>query len=277
MQLCKDLGAKMHSDKEKEMIKDLFRQGHRELAAQEALLGNLFRIAKKVFHSNKKRVTESNMEDCVMWAIHCVYEKLLKYYDPDKAEVSTYIGQLLNTSVRREVTAQVPYQNAVGSCPPLRDDLTDDTKRLIYQWHRKHRAMLRLDGINWEKAPAASNLDELDLVDSKLESGESITSQYGRSTMAAELVSRITDLLYNWCKSEEAEDFGNAVRDTAVWLSYRVDQVPGSKAMKLYGIASRQRLSQIIIRMDSLVRKLVWADPVSLEALETAIDYEVDQ
>lgn len=279
VQLCKDLGAKMHSDKEKEMIKDLFRQGHRELAAQEALLGSIFRIAQKVFHQNKNRVTESNMEDCVMWALCCVYEQLHRYYDPDRAQVSTFVDKVLTTSGRRLLLQKVPYQDAVGSCPPLREDLTEDTKQLIYKWQSSHRSMLRLNDRSWEKSAAenivCSRYTEADLGDKTLEAGESLTSQYGRMGMASALVSRIADLLYLWCKSEDAHD--QALRDTAIWLSYRVDQVPGPKTMTLYGIGSRQRLSQIIIRMDALVRKLVWADPTSLEALETAIDYEVDQ
>lgn len=272
MQLCKDLGAKMHSNEEKEMVKDLFRQGHRELAAQEALLGSIFRIAQKVFHQHKNRVTESNMEECIMWSLCCVYEQLLRYYDPDRAQVSTFVDKILTTSSTRLLMQKVPYQGDVGSCPPLRESLTEDTKQLIYKWQRSHRNMTRLDAVQWDKmAPLGG---EQSVLDKNLEAGESVTSQYCRSTMAADLVSRIADLLYEWCKSEDATE--HSVRDTAIWLSYRVDEVPGPKTMLLYDIGSRQRLSQIIIRMDSLVRRLVWADPASLEALEGAIDYEVD-
>lgn len=265
VQLCKDLGAKIHSDKEKGMIKELFRQGHRELASEEALLGSIFRIGQKVFHQQKRRVSQSDMEECVLWAVAITYEMLVKHYDPSRAEVSTFVDLVLNTIAKRGVANKVPYQGAIGSCPNLKSTNTDETNKKIKEWQQKQNGIVRLDSYT-------SKHDD-DQSSDKVVAGETMAQQQVRCEYSSVVIARIRTLLGEWAASEDGGKFGT--RNAQAWWDYRVLDVPGSDVMRTNRF-SRQRLSQVVLQMDRVVRGLAWADPVCLEALELAIDYEVD-
>ncbi len=266
VQLCKDLGAKIHSDKEKGMIKELFRQGHRELASEEALLGSIFRIGQKVFHQQKRRVSQSDMEECVLWAVAITYEMLVKHYDPSRAEVSTFVDLVLNTIAKRGVANKVPYQGAIGSCPNLKPTNTDETNKKIKEWQQKQNSIVRLDSHTSRYNDEHSS----DLV----VAGETRAQQQVRCEYSSVVIARIRTLLGEWAASEAGGKFGT--RNAQAWWHYRVLGVSGPDVMCANGF-SRQRLSQVILQMDKVVRRLAWADTECLEALEIAIDYEMNE
>ena len=210
-----------------------------------------------------------------MWALCCVYEQLHRYYDPDRAQVSTFVDKVLNTASRRLLLQKVPYQDAVGSCPPESWLDTENSKQMVRDWHTRHKNLLRLSRRPWEALCVEYEIDEKDYIDDQLVAGESMYQQNVRVTYSELVIVRILALLADWCEGEGKTN--NGERDSGVWIAYRLDDTPGPEVMQAYGINTRQRLSQILNKMDIVVRHLVWADPESIEALETAIDYEVDQ
>ena len=229
----------------------LFKTGQRKEGAALALRSHLAMIAKKTYMSNKNRVLRSNLEDCFSIAIMVVYEGLLKEYDPYRSKVSTFVMLKLNTAVRKQTVFEVPYQGALAAVPyhAQKRQVSETTKKLRDQFEDAAKCPVRLDGY-----PDAS-------------AGEyglgSLTCRpdVSPAELATKCLSLIAPLLDTWVATFNDSSQTIKRRDSDVWLASRINEVKGPEIQVLFQIGSRQRLSQILLNMDKVVKEQMVGTP----------------